>query len=522
VKGEKGHWSLGVVLWVALGCGGGSPPPGEPGGSGATLIVNATLVDGTGAEPRAGSVRVSGDRILAVGTLEAEPGERVVDGAGLVLAPGFIDTHSHADDGILEYRDALAAVSQGITTAVVGQDGGSADTLAAFFGRVARAPPAINLASYVGHNTVRALVMGSDYRRHATAGEVARMQALVRQGMRDGALGLSTGLEYDPGIYSSHAEVLALARTAAESGGRYISHIRSEDRRFWEAVDEILEIGRRTGMPVQISHIKLAMRDLWGHADSLIALLDRARASGVNVTADVYPYTYWQSNLAVLLPERKLDDRAAAQFALDQVAPPEGLLLSLYAPDPSYVGRSVAEIARLRGSDPVTTYLDLVGRAEAFRVQRDKRGPTAGSEPVDMVIGTSMKEPDIERIVAWPFVNFCTDGSLVDRHPRGRGSFPRLLGRYVRERHLLTLPEAVRKLSGLAAANVGIRERGTIAAGNFADLVLFDPATVIDRASLEDPSALSAGIHTVWVNGRVVFQNGRATGEFPGRVVRRQ
>lgn len=512
--------AVAVAMLGALACARG-PASGRPEAGPATLIAGATVIDGTGADPRAASVRIMGDRILALGDLRPESGERVVDGSGLVLAPGFIDTHSHADAEVFDHRDALAAVSQGITTAVVGQDGGSADTLAGFFTRLKRVPPAINFASYVGHNTVRAQVMGSDYRRPATPDEVSRMQALVRRGMRDGALGLSTGLEYDPGIYSDRAEVLALAGTAAELGGRYISHIRSEDRHFWDAVDEIIEIGRSTGMPVQISHAKLAMRSLWGQADSLLRILDRARAAGVNITADIYPYTYWQSNLAVLLPERNFDDRAAAQFALDQLAPPEGLLLSLYAPEPSYVGKTVAQIAQLRGTDPTTTYLDLIRRSEAFRADRDRRNPAASSEPVDMVIGTSMVEGDIERIMAWPFTNICTDGSLVDRHPRGIGSYPRVLGRYVRERHILSLAEAVRKMSGLAAANVGLRDRGTIAPGKYADLVLFDPATVTDRASRESPGALSVGIRTVWVNGTVVYQDGRATGELPGRAIRR-
>jgi N-acyl-D-amino-acid deacylase len=379
----------------------------------------------------------------------------------------------------------------------------------------------VNVASYVGHNTVRHAVMGEGFRRRATPDEVARMVALVRGGMRDGALGLSTGLEYDPGIYSDRAEVLTLARAAAEMGGRYISHIRSEDRWFWDAVNEIVEIGRATGMPVQISHVKLAMRSLWGRADSLLRVLDRARASGVNVTADIYPYTYWQSNLSVLLPERDFDDRAAAQLALDEIAPPDGLLLTAYAPEPAYVGKTVAEIARMRGTDPTTAYLDLVKRAESLRAARERGDSSGPSWEVDGVIGTSMKEPDIERLMAWPHANFCTDGSLPGSHPRGSGSFPKILGRYVRQRGVLTLPEAVRKASGLAAASMGIRDRGTIAPGMRADLVLLDPKTVIDRATLEDPAAVSDGIHTVWVNGVVVYREGKATGAFPGRVVRR-
>ena len=508
----------GMLVMAAAACSpspGTSPAPAAP----ATLIVNASVLDGTGAEPRTASVRIEGDRIVAVGTIEARADDRVVDGSGLVLAPGFIDTHSHADDQIFSHRDALAVVSQGITTVVVGQD--SPDTLSAFFARLERSPAAVNVASYVGHNSVRYAVMREDFRRRATPEEVARMEALVRQGMRDGALGLSTGLEYDPGIYSDRAEVLTLARAAAEMGGRYISHIRSEDRWFWDAIDEIIEVGRATGMPVQVSHTKLAMRSLWGQADSLLRVLDRARASGVNITADIYPYTYWQSNLSVLLPERNFDDRASAQLALDEIAPPDGLILTEYAPEPAYVGRTVAEIARMQETDPTTAYLGLVKRAEALRVARARGDSSGASGDVDGVIGISMKEPDIERIMAWPYANFCTDGSLVGRHPRGSGSFPRILGRYVRERRVLTLPEAVRKLSGLAAANVGIRDRGTIARGMRADLVLFDPKTVIDRSTLKDPGAVSDGIHTVWVNGTVVYREGKSTGAFAGRVIRR-
>jgi N-acyl-D-amino-acid deacylase len=263
------------------------------------------------------------------------------------------------------------------------------------------------------------------------------------------------------------------------------------------------------------------MRGLWGRADSLLAVLDHARASGVDVTADLYPYTYWQSNLSVLLPERNFDDRAAAQLALDEIAPPDGLLLTAYAPDPSYVGHTVAEIARMRGTDPTTAYLDLVQRAEALRAARARGDSADADEEVDGVIGTSMKEADVERLMTWPHLNFCTDGSLVGRHPRGSGSFPRILGHYVRERRILTLPEAVRKLSGLAASHLGIRDRGRIAPGLQADLVLFDPKTVTDRATLEDPAAVARGIRAVWVNGTVVFREGSATGALPGRVIRR-
>jgi N-acyl-D-amino-acid deacylase len=433
-----------------------------------------------------------------------------------VLAPGFIDSHSHADAAILEHRDAEAAVSQGITTVVVGQDGESELPLAAFFARLEALPPAVNVASYAGHGSLRRRVMGDDFARAATAAEVAAMEALLEEEMAAGALGLSTGLEYDPGIYASTDEVVALARVAAAHGGRYISHIRSEDRRFWEAVDEIVTIGREAGLPVQISHLKLAMTSLHGQAERLIATLDAARASGVELTADLYPYTYWQSTLTVMFPDRSFDDRQAALFAVEELAAPEGMLIPVYAPEPGLAGRTLAEIAALRGTDPATTLMDLIREAGVWRAERGE-----GGELVESVIATSMQEDDIERLMTWPFISFCTDGELDGAHPRGYGSFPRVLSRYVRERRVLTLEDAVHKMTGRAAANLGIEGRGRIEVGAHADLVLFNPATVLDRATPEAPHLVSAGIETVWVNGRPVWQDGQSTGRLPGRVIRR-
>src|SRR6185436_19187185 len=265
----------------------------------ALRIVNARLVDGTGAPGRTGSLRIVGDRIAAVGDVAALPGEEVYDAHGLVLAPGFVDTHSHADSDLLAIPEALGAVSQGITTVVGGQDGGSDLPLADFFAKLEAVPAAVNLASYSGHGTLRDEVMGEDYKRTATPAEVAAMALLLERDLEAGALGLSTGLEYDPGIYSSRDEVLALAKVAGRHGGRYISHVRSEDRHFWEAIDEIVTIGREAKIPVQVSHIKLAMRSLWGQTDRLLRTFEEARAAGVDVTADIYPYLYWQSTLTV-------------------------------------------------------------------------------------------------------------------------------------------------------------------------------------------------------------------------------
>jgi N-acyl-D-amino-acid deacylase len=470
-----------------------------------TLIRDALVVDGRGTPARRADVRITGDRIAAVGDLSPTAADRIVDARGLMLAPGFIDTHSHHDRNLFATGGATAVVSQGVTTIVVGQDGGGSG-LADLFARVDSAPVAVNVASYAGHGPLRRAVMGEEYRRPATAAEVERMKAALRNEMAAGALGLSTGLEYDPGIYSAYEEVLALAQVAAEAGGRYISHMRSEDRYFWNALDELITIGRTTGMPVQISHMKLGMIDLWGQADSLVRVLDGARAAGVNVTADVYPYTYWQSNLGVFYPARNFADSVETAFVLEHLSPPDGIIINSFPNRPEYVGQTVARIAELRGTSAVRTMLDLLA---------EPGGPGAG------IVARGMDEADVETLISWPWTNVCSDGLSAGLHPRGFGSFPRVLGLYAREKQLFPMEEAVRKMSSLAAQNVGIAERGIIEPGYFADLVLFDPATVIDRATFDDPQALATGVSTVWVNGEVVFENGAATANAPGRAIRR-
>ena len=483
-----------------------------------TLITGAAVVDGSGQPPFVGDVRLEGDRVVTVGDLEPGRDEPVVDGAGLVLAPGFIDSHSHADDAIFEHRDATAAVSQGITTVVVGQDGESELPLGKFFTRLEAQPPAVNVASYAGHGTLRTAVMGVDFARPARSDEIARMEELLTEEMAAGALGLSTGLEYEPGMHATTEEIVALARVAAARGGRYMSHIRSEDRRFWEAVDEIVAIGRDAGVPVQISHLKLAMRSLHGQADRLIATLDRARAQGIDVTADIYPYTAWESALTILFPDRNFADRQAARFAVEEVAAPEDMLIKVFAPEPALAGRTLAEVAALRGTDPTATLIELVLAAEAMRAEL---GPDTEEDDVASLIARSMDERDIERLLAWPFINICTDGELDGAHPRGFGSFPRILSRYVRERHVLTMEDAIFKMTGRAAVNLGMHDRGRIEPGAFADLVLLDPETVLDRATPEAPHATSVGIDTVWVNGCPVWQDDQPTGRTPGKVLRR-
>lgn len=496
-----------LICSVALIACQSAPPEAD------LLFENVVVIDGTGAPGFLGHVAVSDGVILAVGREGDTPGSAAltIDGRGHVLAPGFVDTHSHHDRGLEEQPDAFAAVAQGITTIVVGQDGGSELPLGALFERLERTPVAVNVASYSGHNTLRSEVLGEDYARQATAEEVEAMAALLQADLDAGALGLATGLEYDPGIYSSRDEVLRLAEVAAESGGRYVSHMRSEDRALSEAVDELLDIGRSVGIPVHISHFKLARKGLLGSAESFLQRLETARAEGIEVTADVYPYEYWQSTMTVLFPER-VYDRESATYALEELAPPEGIRLTSFAPDPALVGRTLAEIAADRDQDAVTTYLELIASAQSY---------DGNARPVESILGTSMSTADIDTLLQWPHTNLCTDGGLEDRHPRGIASYPRILGRYVRERGVLTLEEAVHKSTLLAAAHVGLGGIGEIAVGRAADLVLLDPEEILDLATPLEPRLPSPGILGVWVGGSRVLDEQKSTGNRPGRVLRR-
>ena len=367
-----------------------------------TLITNVVIYDGTGYSPRKGSVRIADSIIVGIGALSPRTGEPTVDGGGLALAPGFIDTHSHADRALKNGNDGLGALSQGITTVIVGQDGSSEFPVDRFFKRMEGGP--LNVGSYVGHGSVRARVMGADYKREARADEIQKMQILIAEELRSGAIGLSTGLEYDPGIYSARSEIIGLAKTVAREQGRYASHIRSEDRDFWKAIDEVGTIATVTGIPVHVSHMKLAMTSLWGLSDGLLAKLDAYRRRGMAVTADVYPYRYWQSDLTVLFPERNFTDRAAAEFALREVAMPDSITLTSFAANPSYEGKTIAEIARLRDNDPASTLMALIAESEAAHT-----GST--------IIATSMRESDLEAILKWPSANVCTDGELDGNTP---------------------------------------------------------------------------------------------------------
>jgi N-acyl-D-amino-acid deacylase len=483
-------------------------PPPEP----TAVISNITIVDGTGAPARKGSVRFADGRILDVGDVTPGTTEIVIDGGGKTLAPGFIDTHSHHDEDIPKSADLVAAISQGITTIIVGQDGTSEFPLRDFFARLEKTPVAVNIGSYSGHNTLREHGMQAA-RRPATDEEIASMTRLLEDDMTAGAFGLSTGLEYETGSFSTPAEVVALAQVSARLGGRYASHIRDEEAGLMAALQEVIDVGKETHAPVHISHLKIGARKLWGTTDKVLKLLNDARAAGVDITADVYPYTYWQSTMRVMFPDKTYEDRAGLANTFKESTPPEGLYFASYAPDPSIVGKNLAQIAKDRGKPPVDVYIELMKAVIDYEVAHPNE------KQVEAVMGYSMHEDDVTHLLAWEYSNICSDGSSLG-HPRGYGTFPRVLGHYVREKKVLTLEQAVYKMTGLAAKDLGITDRGVIAPGAHADLVLFDPATVIDRATMQNPNALSVGIDKVWVNGRLVYQERRSTGAHAGQVIR--
>jgi len=471
------------------------------------LVSGGTVIDGTGAPGRRADLRIEGDTIVEIAArLEPRPGERVVDATGLVVAPGFIDMHSHASRELNARPDAESQVRQGITTAVVGQDGSSDLPISDFFDGIERARPAINYATSVGAGAVRSVVLGGDFGRAATPAEIETMAALVERAMLDGALGLSSGLEYDPGFYAQPEEMVALARVVARYGGFYSSHVRDEEHEAFAAWREAIDVGRRAGVRVEISHIKLAVKSVWGKAVEGLKILEDARREGLTVMADWYPYTYWQSAMYVLIPERDFENREMWTSGLADIGGAANVLVTGYRPDPTYNGRTLEEIARLRGQDAVTAVIEMIREA----------GPGIG------IIGTSMDEEDLATFVAHPQVLICSDGSIAGQHPRGYGSFPRVLGRYVREGQVLSLEAAVAKMTGRSADQLGLEDRGRLAPGRKADVVVFDAGTIADRGTKQDPDQMPVGVQHVIVNGTLVLDGGRPTGTRPGRGLRRQ
>ena len=484
-----------------------SAAPQAPTGAELAVITGGSLIDGSGGAPVSDAVIViKGDSIMAVGRrgqIRIPAGARLIDARGLVIAPGFIDTHSHSDRGFAEDPSAATQVAQGITTVAVGQDGGSAFPVGEYLNELDRHPGALNVLTFVGHATLRSEVMGDDTNRHATTAEIERMEQMVEQAMRDGAFGLSTGLEYETGKPASTEEVIALAGIAGRSGGIYISHIRDEADRTFEALAEAIRIGREGHLPVQISHIKLGSVAVWGRAAQAVALIEKARRRGQDVTADCYPYDAWNSTIRVLIPSGRHDDAGEVARGLADVGGAENITIVSCKKHPDYEFKTLAEIARQQTITPVELYMSIVRDGGAS------------------IVCHSMKDEDIRAFYRRPWVMVSSDGGSGSRHPRGAGTFPRVLGRFVRELHWLELPEAVRKMTSLPAWRLGLKDRGLIRPGYKADIVIFDPRHVIDRATFQQPELTAEGIARVFVNGVEVWSDGAVTGHRPGRALRR-
>jgi N-acyl-D-amino-acid deacylase len=494
------------------------------------IVRGGTLVDGSSAQPRPADVGIRKGRIARVGSLSQAEAKQVIDASGLVVAPGFIDVHTHADD-LADRPEARNFARMGITTVVAGNCGSSSLKVAVALDGVRRAGSPLNFATLVGHGSVRAAVMGSA-QRAPTDAELARMEALVDAAMTEGALGLSTGLQYVPGTYAAQDEIVALAKVAAARGGLYASHLRNEGTRIDEAMAEAIAVGEAARCPVQISHLKIDSPRHWGASSRVLATLDAARARGVDVRADQYAYTAGSSGLAIRFPSWALEGGAARiRERLDDPATwariraeMRGLLeergfrdldwavIAKYAPEPSWNGLSLRTVAaRTRGNDSLEDQLETAG-------QMLRHG---GAQ----MVYHFMSEDDLERILRHPEVMVASDGSVVSPgegqpHPRSYGNTVRVLGRYVRERKTIALAEAVRKMTSLPAAQFGLRDRGLVQEGYAADLVIFDAAVVNDAATYEAPHQMALGVPHVIVNGVPVVRDGRPTAARPGQALR--
>jgi N-acyl-D-amino-acid deacylase len=493
------------------------------------LIAGGRVIDGAGTPARGADVAVAGGRIARIGNIPRSQAARVIDGAGLVVAPGFIDVHTHADD-LNERPFAENYIRMGVTTIVAGNCGSSATDIGEKLAAVRSIGSSPNFATLVGHNTVRATVMGRE-RRQATPDELARMKSLVWKGMADGAVGLSTGLEYIPGAYAEAGEIIELARTAATSGGIYTSHLRNEGTELEAAVAEAIRIGDASGARVQISHLKVDSPSHWGASVKALALIDAARKRGIDVRADQYAYTAASSGLAIRFPSWALEGGPASiagrlkdpatweriKAEMKQRLAGRGLhdlsfaTVASYKADPSLNGLSMKQVAqKLTGSD---------GADAQFEAARDMMLEGGAS-----MVYHLMSDDDVSRIMRHPQVSVASDSSALSLgegvpHPRGYGNNARVLGEYVRTRKVIRLEEAIRKMTSLPAQHFRFAGRGLIREGYAADLVVFDPASVADTASFERPHSYAAGIPFVLVNGEFVVRDGEVTRTRPGQVI---
>ncbi|MCS7373634.1 MAG: D-aminoacylase [archaeon GB-1845-036] len=523
------------------------------------IILNGKIYDGTGNPWFYADIGILNGKIETIGKLKNSNGKYIIDALGLAVSPGFIDIHSHSDFTLLVDPRGLSKIHQGVTTEIVGNCGSSAapmndflrdyrekylkpmfnglleldwNRMREYFVKLEEKGIALNVASHVGHGTVRSCVMGYDQRK-PTGRELDEMKELVAEAMEDGAVGMSTGLIYPPSCYAETEELIELAKVVAEFNGIYASHIRGEGETLLEAVREAIMIGEKASLPVEISHFKASGKENWGKVHEAAKLIEEARMRGVDVTADQYPYIASSTGLSALLP--RWAHEGGAEKLLERLKNPDDkrrmeeymkryvkrdpeywsrIVISSAKKNPQFEGKTVKEISEILGKDPVETVFHLLIEEETM---------------VQMV-SFGMCEEDVEYVMKLPWVMVGSDGLAVSPegvlgkgkpHPRYYGTFPRVLGIYVRERNILRLSEAIRKMTYLPAWRLGFRDRGIIREGAWADIVIFNPEKIIDAATFMDPHKFARGINYVLVNGKIVIDKGKYTGELPGKVLRK-
>ncbi len=557
-------WALLVAVLTALAGGRALRAQEDTGASGEydVLIKNGRIMDGTGNPWFYGDIAVRGDRIVKIGDLKHATAKRVIDASGLAVAPGFIDMLGQSEAPLLIDPRALSKLSQGITSEITGEGGSIAPQdeltlspmkpflehyhltvdwtdLDGYFRRLEAARPAINLGTYVGAAQVREAVIG-DGDRAPTPEELEKMKSLVAQAMRQGALGLSTALIYPPGNYAKTDELIALAKVAAQYGGIYATHMRSEGATEFEALDEALRIGREAGLPVEIFHLKVSGKTRWGNMTKVAAKIQAARESGLNVAADMYPYRAGATALASALPpwvadggtekllerlhdpsirarikrEMSADHRDWENLYFDSGGAPGVMISGVFNPElEKYDGKTLAEAAKMMGKEPLDALFQIVladhAQTGALYFIADESDIEYGLKQPWTSLGLDYNETSL-------------DGPLLEPHghPRGWGSMPRFLGHYVRDRHLMRMEDAIRKITSLPAEREKLYHRGLLRPGFYADITIFDPATIIDTATYQHPNSVSKGVEYVFVNGQLEFEHGRLTGVGAGRPLR--
>ncbi len=494
----------------------------------ATLILRgATIYDGTGGRPIVGDIAIEGDKIIGLGRALNVRGAQVMDLRGLAVAPGFIDIHSHTDRVLLTAPRAEAKVRQGVTTEIAGADGGSIADLPGFMAQLEAAPGAVNWASMVGAGSLRQRVIGSDD-RPPTPAELERMVAEVRAALKAGAVGLSSGLEYTPGGFADINELIALAQPLKGTGLPYATHMRNEDDELLASIEEAINVARRAGVPLQISHLKVQGGRNWWKTDTVIELIEQAAKHGTDVMFDRYPYIAYQTGLSNMFPLwardggaeaflKRLDDPAVAprieayvRDKVDELGSWDAVMVTSTGEAAAFArGQRLGTLAKTRGVEPYALLVEIT------RLDRNSSG----------MVGFGMSEETTEPILKHPLCMICSDGGARARaegstHPRSYGTFPRVLGYYVRERKLMPLETAIHKMTMMPARRVKLAGRGVLQVGAFADIVAFDTERVRDTATFDNPHQYPEGIPHVWVNGVQVVRAGEHTDARPGRVLR--